>query len=113
MIQSVAALTMNYTATCVDILQSGRKLPPYLVYKLKVDPSGFVDTQVNFNQSTCCHILPSAIFVLHIQRGMKRITFSFEHVGLYSPYCSCKFSDNLVVLEAYSIQLRWGTAFSR
>ena len=89
---------MNYTVTCVDILQSGRMLPPYLEYKLKVDPSGFFDMQVNFNQSAWCHILPSAIFVLHIQRGMKRIMFSFEHEGLYSPYCSCKFSDNLVVL---------------
>jgi hypothetical protein len=75
MIQSVAALTMNYTFMCVVILQSGRILPPYLEYKLRLDPFGFFDTQVNFNQSTWCHILPSAIFRLHIQRGMKRIIF--------------------------------------
>ena len=85
MIQSVAVLTMNYTVTCVVTLQSGRMLPPYLEYKLRVDPSGFFDTRGNFNQSTCCHILPSAIFKLHIQRGTKRIMFSFEHEGLYSP----------------------------
>ena len=85
MIQSVAALTINYALFCVIILQSGRILPPYLEYKLRVDTSGFFDTQVNSNQSTWCHILPSVIFRLHIQRGTKLIMFYFEHEGLYSP----------------------------
>ena len=102
MIQPVALLTMNYTLICIVILQSGRMLSPYLEYKLRVDPSGFFDTQVNFNQFPWCHILPSVIFRLHIQRGTKRIMFSFEYEGLYSLYCSGNFAGILVVLEAYT-----------
>jgi hypothetical protein len=115
MIQSVAAPAVNYAAMCVVILQPGRMLPPspYLEYKMRMDPSAFLDTQGNFNQSTWCHILPSVILRLHIQCGTKHIMFSVQHEVLYSPYCSGKFSGIFVVLEAYSNQLRCGVAFNR
>jgi len=58
--------------------------------------------------------MPCVILRLHIQRGTKSIVrFSFENESLYSPYFSGNFSGILVVLEAYSNQLRCGVAFNK